>query len=611
MSENFDSENNYLKPEAINKHINYKYIIQFLKLAFNIDNNQLSQPSDMINTKTIYNILIECDKDYFYNKLNLTFDQSFGILYTELKEIITLAIEYIENSGIELNYEFKYLKNMNVSFLLKMDQDQIFYYIDLIILVILNCINKEVYIDKLLNLSEDIQQEVLNIIEIYVLVDETRDSIKNNIHNSVKKESSMNKFSNNSNNFNDYNNNNINEIAYINELKEENSKLKQEASEMKLFIEAHEDNIKDLEKKIVSLTIEINSLKNDNFQLKKKNDSLANLSNVDLQTKVLELEDLINQKIKEIENMRKLVNDNNERYHYDTQKLNDNVDILKHKLAISENEKQKMDVYDAKLKENQDLKNKIDYYENLINSEGYALTVNKQKNYEKILQEKKDFIEELELKNADLRDRLKFFEKNYTRTADNNVNKDLNNQSYYNLDNQTMVDKEELINDTSIKSFKKENAYSAYIHNKLNLNSSNNKKNDNNDDNYFINNNTTTKKYYNEFISDKKDVADFTNNIQILEDNNEEDRAWKIEEVMKECEILKQNYIAKNNESDYLKKELSEKREMYEREIELMTSCIYNLGVQFLNVKHDYSQRMNENPPWLTKERLKFFNGDL
>ena len=67
----------------------------------------------------------------------------------------------------------------------------------------------------------------------------------------------------------------------------------------------------------------------------------------------------------------------------------------------------------------------------------------------------------------------------------------------------------------------------------------------------------------------------------------------------------------KNEDIEFIKKESSETKEKYEREFELVSSSLYNLGLCYWSMKVDYNQKLSEKPTWLMKERQKYFNGDF
>ena len=64
--------------------------------------------------------------------------------------------------------------------------------------------------------------------------------------------------------------------------------------------------------------------------------------------------------------------------------------------------------------------------------------------------------------------------------------------------------------------------------------------------------------------------------------------------------------------TENLKLENENLKESYESEQKLMSLSMYNIGVNFINHKLSQINCTNDNQPsWLTKERLKLYNGDL
>ena len=82
----------------------------------------------------------------------------------------------------------------------------------------------------------------------------------------------------------------------------------------------------------------------------------------------------------------------------------------------------------------------------------------------------------------------------------------------------------------------------------------------------------------------KDEIESDMNNIRI----NEE-----IEKKLKNCE-----------------KEKEDLKNQYEKEFELMSSAIYNLGFQFWSLKLEDSEKLKQNENWLVRERIKQYNGD-
>ena len=69
---------------------------------------------------------------------------------------------------------------------------------------------------------------------------------------------------------------------------------------------------------------------------------------------------------------------------------------------------------------------------------------------------------------------------------------------------------------------------------------------------------------------------------------------------MKESEKEKEKFKIEN---DNLKMH-------FDKEFELMSSVIYNLGFQFWSLKCEDSEKLKQNENWLVKERIKQYNGD-
>lgn len=102
--------------------------------------------------------------------------------------------------------------------------------------------------------------------------------------------------------------------------------------------------------------------------------------------------------------------------------------------------------------------------------------------------------------------------------------------------------------------------------------------------------------------------------IQIQEDHINS-LTVEIEEIKSEMEKNLKEYTneinRKNEDIEYIKKESVELKEIYEREFELVSSSLYNLGMCYWSMKVEYTQKLTEKPTWLTKERQKYYNGDF
>jgi hypothetical protein len=89
----------------------------------------------------------------------------------------------------------------------------------------------------------------------------------------------------------------------------------------------------------------------------------------------------------------------------------------------------------------------------------------------------------------------------------------------------------------------------------------------------------------------------------------------KIIQLENQMQKMKMEYESemnkKNEEVEFYKKDNDETKDRYEKEFELMASCVYNLGLNYWSMKMEYTQKLNERPSWLIKERQRYFNGDF
>ena len=77
----------------------------------------------------------------------------------------------------------------------------------------------------------------------------------------------------------------------------------------------------------------------------------------------------------------------------------------------------------------------------------------------------------------------------------------------------------------------------------------------------------------------------------------------QLNEIIKVMEL-------KIEEKKHDDKEKEELKSRYEKEFELMSSAIYNLGFQFWSLKLEDSEKLKQNENWLVRERIKQYNGD-
>ena len=115
-----------------------------------------------------------------------------------------------------------------------------------------------------------------------------------------------------------------------------------------------------------------------------------------------------------------------------------------------------------------------------------------------------------------------------------------------------------------------------------------------------INNNDKNNNKINiiENVEDNKKYKEALMTIDDLKIENNQ-----LNEIIKVMEL-------KIEEKKHDDKEKEELKSRYEKEFELMSSAIYNLGFQFWSLKLEDSEKLKQNENWLVRERIKQYNGD-
>ena len=109
-------------------------------------------------------------------------------------------------------------------------------------------------------------------------------------------------------------------------------------------------------------------------------------------------------------------------------------------------------------------------------------------------------------------------------------------------------------------------------------------------------------------------LEEINNNKNEIKEENKYKEALIINEDLK-LENNQLNEIIKVMESKLEEKNIDEKekeeiKSRYEKEFELMSSAIYNLGFQFWSLKLESAEKLKQNENWLIRERIKQYNGD-
>ena len=109
-------------------------------------------------------------------------------------------------------------------------------------------------------------------------------------------------------------------------------------------------------------------------------------------------------------------------------------------------------------------------------------------------------------------------------------------------------------------------------------------------------------------------LEEINNNKNEITEENKYKEALIINEDLK-LENNQLNEIIKVMENKLEEKDVDEKekeeiKSRYEKEFELMSSAIYNLGFQFWSLKLESAEKLKQNENWLIRERIKQYNGD-
>lgn len=539
-------------------------IVKFLNEAIHFK-EKLQFITDLLNTKVLYEILIDSDYNFFYEKLNLTFDQSFGILFTELTETISTIYLYILKSGVNLTYEYENISNINVGSMLNNDKSELVSLCEILIILILNSKNKENFIDVLLGMNEKIQHDILLIIEKYIVVEEKEDSQSPRQERNENKITLIKKYDDSSN---------IEEYELkIRVLKEENDELKKEINNYKILVETLEVSVETSDKKIVKLTIENSNLK-DEAKGKQKiiNDFEKNKKTEKEKEEISEENHKFNGIIFE-----------NEKFKKENQELKKRTEALENYKFLYESSKFKIDTYES-------LKDKLVFYESVANNKDDLLESLRKK--EKEIKLKNKEIEELSNKLKELILNKNKDEEYFEYSKEYNEKKKIPKTQIHTRpvkNSNNYVEQAQNNSFDSIKfEFKSENEQKVQIENKITSKFASFKK-----------------KTFLECFNKTKE-----NYIEILSNSEELEALSKKSVIEKYVELAE--YIQEETDGfEYLKKEYNDIKEKYEQEFELISSCIYSLGVQFLITKQEFNNKIRENPPWLIKQRQRFFNGDI
>jgi len=527
--------------------------------------------SDLVDQKILLNLCLEMDESNFKTfESSLLFERNFGIFFAEIKEIINKIIEVLRTSGISFkNTFYQDFENFNLNSLLKNDLIELKRLINLIILFFFNCQEKEKFIDKIVLFVEFQQQELLKIVERYMLIEENRESVMPK----SKKVSNRNTVNTFENNFMD---SDVTQkfLSRIDLLEKERENFEKEKIQITLKINELETEKENIKKENVNLINELKKMK-ENYNKSENENKEIKKTIYEQKLRLEEQEDTIKEgkltasyKIKlddkdaEISFLNKELKGLKENHSFELKEYKEKIELMQEKISTLNEVNLKFLKMKEMLKDYDALKEKTLLFESSDKE------LNKMIKEYKIIKEEKDQLENL------VKEFEKKLEENITIYRKMKKGEEKEDESNY---VQLLRAKEDYIKQLEIKISKLEILKSENLRLKdekqKELNSINN---------------------------------DMKNNIMYYLD--------KINNLEKELETKLTNTDSlkkKDEEIELLKKEILEIKDRYEKEFELISSSLYNLGLNYWSMKLEYTQKLSEKPTWLVKERQKYFNGDF
>jgi myosin heavy subunit len=510
-----------------------------------------------------------------------------------MKEIILKMIEILKKSGINFRSYFeKDLESINVNLLLKLDKNEIKKFVNLIILFLFNCAEKDIFIDKIATFEDFSQQELLKIIERYMSIDEPTESIKSrNISNRntiTGQYSDSMKESVNNLIESEFTSKFLSRIEYLEKERDnaekEKIKLQGKVNQLDSDIETLHKEKSELNLKLKSMDVKLISSNKENEELKKNSSHLLlqirQLEEMTKETKIIpEYMMKLKEKDSEIHYMNEYQRRNEESHQNEIKSLNDKIELLQENLSSAGDMKKQYDKMRDMIKDSEALKDKIKFYEGM-NKEFVKI----KSNYENLKVEK----ETLEALVKELEEKLDQNIQNYNKIReqdDNYFAPEVGVKNNLNSDNELI--KKLTLELNELKSQSLHNQKQKLTH---------------------IDERSSKTDDYEKIIKLKQDTI-ATQNETISSMSEKINHLQTEYDHMKN--ILELESLKRIEEIEFYKKDNNETKDRYEKEFELMASAVYNLGLNFWSMKMEYTQKLNEKPNWLVKERQKYFNGDF
>ena len=492
---------------------------------------------------------LEMDKELFKNLPGTILnDKSFGLLMADLKEIKGKLFQIFQTPDFIPKPLFKSdLENLDPIQLANQDPIEITKLIYLLILSCCCCVERDTFIEKVENLSVNAIETFYNVPKMYLVFDENdRESIRESIRSTIHKKATNKSLGGAMND--EYIDQYVNRIKYLED------ELKKELD--------NKDKIYTLEKQLDEANNKIFQLQNQNkdyeYKVKhltdEKNNTQNKLSSIGKDVSKIPaykkaIEDLtvkLKAKDDELDKLKKEFGFKEENYRDQINMLNKQCDIYKEK-AISINEIQNK--YQRLLKDFELQKDKCNHYDVLLNEYNTLKKSLETGGQLPLAQSTKVEIEKLKTKITEQDNKIAEQNKKIDQYE---AQIDLLKKE--NKDNQNIIEDKNQQNNIEINNKEKPNQ-----------------------------------------------EEDIQNDIVIQELN------LRLKELTEELDKCKE---VKDNVTKYYQKDTNEMQARYQKEFELISSAIYNLGFTFWSMKYEYEQKLIKNQNWLITERQKKFNGD-
>ena len=478
-------------------------------------------------------------------------DQSFGLLMADLKEIKGKLLQVFQTPDFIPKPLFKSeLETLDPIQLANKDPIEITKLMYLIILSCCFCAERDTFIEKLESLSENAIAAFYNVPKMYLVFDDNdRDSIRESIRNTIHKKATNKSLGGAVND--EYIDQYVNRIKYLeDELKKELDNKDKIFTLQKQLDEAN-NKMFQLQNQNKDYEYKIKHLTDEKNNAQNKLNSIGkDVSKIPAYKKTIEeLTNKMKAKDDELDKLKKEFGFKEENYRDQIAMLNKQSDIYKDK-AISVNEIQSK-------------------YQRLLND--FEIQKDKCNHYDVLLSEYNTLKKSIEIGGQ-----LPMAQS--TKVEIEKLKAKVNEQDRTIIEQKKKIEQYE----AQIDLLRKEKDSNQNILEEK------------------IESNLPEKKEEVDLSKENKE-EEIQNDIVIQELNL---RLKELTEELDKCKEVKDN-IAK-----YYQKDTDEMQARYQKEFELISSAIYNLGFTFWSMKYEYEQKLIKNPNWLITERQKKFNGD-